>query len=117
MRDDVEIVTAYLQDLEHARDRFAQGAPEALTRHRRAVRTELISLARHVLPHGAELHARYDEIDAALATACAGGDEDVVARTLARERELLVDDVLPLLIGVLDDVELAEWVRTYRASL
>lgn len=117
MRDDVEIVSAYLQALEHARVRFAQGAPEALIRHRCAVRTELISLARHVLPDGAELHARYDEIDGVLATACAGGSEDVVARALDRERELLVEDVLPLLIGVLDDVELAEWVRTYRAAL
>lgn len=94
MREDVDLVNAYLSS--------ARGAQEGrgLSVHRRAVRTQLMELARHVLPSGGDLWARYEEIDAALAM---GAD---VSGALGKERALLVDDVLPFLIGLLDDVEL-----------
>lgn len=120
MREEVEIVDAYLRDLDEAHARFSEGIRAPLARHRRAVRAEVMSLARHVLPDGEELQRQYDAIDqeiaaAESATTATGDAEDRLAAALSRERVLLTEDVLPRLVGTLDDVELVAWVRSFSA--
>lgn len=135
MRHDVELVGAYLDDLAELRSklhqwaasaerRTAQVAAEALRSHQKAIRSELVELAAHIFANGGQLERRFQALHLPLmksADALAGETvEDpaafvrTVEKALAEERTLLVDDVLPMLIGTLEDAELREVERNFR---
>lgn len=138
MRHEVELVATYLDDVALLRGMIeawaaspeaprAHRAADALSAHRDAVRSELGELAWHILPGGAQLKERLTSIHRQLSAAAeelTGAQvkdpaalEAALEKALAEERALLVDDVLPMLIGSLEEDELREVERDFRARL
>ena len=130
--DEMELMRAYLDSHREARgqlERWAKMpmhdaaglAQVALKAHEERVRSELISLAVHIFSTGPQLQERYAKIAARIEKAreaMAAGEhgpqvETALYKALDEERMLLVDELIPMIVGTLEEDELREVTRDF----